>query len=70
MSNGQKTLVPRVELPTLDKDMLEAKYPDVYKIHCNLLNEKEFKERNPDIFEECSNIKQSSRLILPKLKAV
>ena len=70
MSNGQKTLVPRVELPTLDKDMLEAKYPDVYKKHCNVLNEKEFKEKNPEIFEECSSIKQSSRLILPKLKAV
>jgi len=69
-SDGRKTLVPRVELKSLDQDMLEAKYPDVYKIHCNLLNEKEFKERNPDIFEECSNIKQSSRLILPKLKAV
>lgn len=69
-SDGRKTLVPRVELKSLDQDMLEAKYPDVYKIHCNLLNEKEFKEKNPDIFEECSNIKQSSRLILPKLKAV
>ena len=69
-SDGRKTLVPRVELKSLDQDMLEAKYPDVYKIHCNLLNEKEFKERNPDIFEECSNIKQSSRLILPKFKAV
>ena len=69
-SDGRKTLVPRVELKSLDQDMLEAKYPDVYKIHCNLLNEKEFKERNPDIFEECSNIKQSSRLILPKIKAV
>ena len=69
-SDGRKTLVPRVELKSLDQDMLEAKYPDVYKIHCNLLNEKEFKEKNPEIFEECSNIKQSSRLILPKLKAV
>ena len=69
-SDGRKTLVPRVELKSLDQDMLEAKYPDVYKIHCNLLNEKEFKEKNPDIFEECSNIKQSSRLILPKFKAV
>ena len=69
-SDGRKTLVPRVELKSLDQDMLEAKYPDVYKIHCNLLNEKEFKEKNPDIFEECSNIKQSSRLILPKIKAV
>jgi predicted phage-related endonuclease len=69
-SDGRKTLVPRVELKSLDQDMLEAKYPDVYKIHCNLLNEKEFKDRNPDIFEECSNIKQSSRLILPKFKAV
>ena len=69
-SDGRKTLVPRVELKSLDQDMLEAKYPDVYKMHCNLLNEKEFKEKNPEIFEECSNIKQSSRLILPKLKAV
>jgi len=69
-SDGRKTLVPRVELKSLDQDMLEAKYPDVYKIHCNLFNEKEFKERNPEIFEECSNIKQSSRLILPKFKAV
>ena len=69
-SDGRKTLVPRVELKSLDQDMLEAKYPDVYKIHCNLLNEKEFKDRNPEIFEECSNIKQSSRLILPKFKAV
>ena len=69
-SDGRKTLVPRVELKSTDQDMLEAKYPDVYKIHCNLFNEKEFKERNPEIFEECSNIKQSSRLILPKFKAV
>jgi len=69
-SDGRKTLVPRVELKSTDQDMLEAKYPDVYKKHCNLFNEKEFKEKNPEIFEECSNIKQSSRLILPKFKAV
>ena len=69
-SNGQKTLVPRVELKSLDQDMLEAKYPDAYKTHCNVLNEKEFKEKNPEIFEECSSIRQSSRLILPKFKAV
>ena len=69
-SDGRKTLVPRVELKSLDKDMLEARYPDAYKTHCNILNEKEFKEKNPEIFEECSSIKQSSRLILPKFKAV
>ncbi|HIC26786.1 MAG TPA: hypothetical protein EYO81_00830 [Gammaproteobacteria bacterium] len=66
MSNGKKTLVSRVELSSLDKHMLEAKYPDTYKEHCNLFNEKELKDKNPEIFEECSNIKQSSRLILPR----
>ena len=67
-SDGRKTLVPRVELKSLDQDMLEAKYPDVYKIHCNLFNEKEFEEKEPEIFAECCDIKHSSRLHLPKLK--
>ena len=70
MSDGQKTLVPRIELKTLDKEMLKDKYPATHKKHCNVLNEKELREEEPEIFEECSYVKQSSRLILPKIKAV
>tara|TARA_R110002020_G_scaffold2697_4_gene12700 strand:+ start:437 stop:1417 length:981 start_codon:yes stop_codon:yes gene_type:complete len=70
MSNGKKTLVSRVETPALDKDKLEIKYPDAYENYCNLFNEKSFKEEQPKMYEECSFKKQSSRLHLPRIKAV
>jgi len=70
MSNGKKTLVSRVETPSLDKDRLQRLYPDVYKKHCNLFNEKSFKEEEVDIYDKCSFKKQSSRLHLPRVKAV
>ena len=50
-------------------DFIE-KYPDKYKKHCNLFNEKEFEEKEPEIFAECCDIKHSSRLHLPKFQAV
>ena len=68
MSNGQKTLVSRVELPKFKKETLIEKYPDKYKKHCNLFNEKEFEEKEPEIFAECCDIKHSSRLHLPRTK--
>ena len=70
MSNGKKTLVSRVESPSLDKDKLQRKYPDMYDKHCNLFNEKSFKEDEAKIYEECSFKKQSTRLHLPRIKAV
>ena len=70
MSNGKKTLVSRVEIPSLDKGKLEIKYPDAYENYCNLFNEKSFKEEQTEMFEECSFKKQSSRLHLPRIKAV
>ena len=39
-SDGRKTLVPRIELKSLNKDMLEAKYPDTYDKHSNILKMK------------------------------
>ena len=70
MSNGKKTLVSRVETPALDKDKVKIKYPDAYDKHCNLFNEKSFKEEESKLYEECSFKKQSSRLHLPRIKAV
>ena len=68
MSNGKKTLVSRIELNKFDKDKLIKKYPDIYERHCNLFNESEFKEKNPELYTECCDVKQSSRLILPRTK--
>jgi hypothetical protein len=70
MSNGKKTLVSRVELPRFKETTLIDKYPEKYKKHCNLFNEKEFEEKEPEIFAECCDIKHSARLLLPKFQAV
>ena len=66
MGNGTKTKVTRVSLSQLDQDELISRYPEIYEKCCNKFNEKVLKEEEPDIYEECSKIRMSSRLILPK----
>ena len=66
MGNGIKTKITRVSLKQLDQKMLQERYPTQYTKCCTKFDEKSLKAEWPKIYEKCSNIKKSSRLILPK----
>lgn len=70
MGDGTKTKITRVPLSQLNMKMLQERYPTQYAKCCTKFDEKGLKAEWPKIYEKCSSIKKSSRLILPKNPAV